>query len=196
MQNMPAMLAYTLRASVNQGNPPLLIVGQGTQTTQFTPAQPQDDSYWFIFLDSNNPTNKVADFLIPGQNNTSIPSGIDAYMSNPQYIFALATQFLSMLHVPQGDFFDYLMSYGAGRELQRIEQLNSTLGCGAIGRPIYLLTGQGGPRGGNNVPPPSYEKGSIDATQYITMSLMPGPNGQPPYSICDCYTYVTRAAGA
>jgi hypothetical protein len=62
-------------------------------------------------------------------------------MSNPQYIFALATQFLSLLHIPQGDFFDYLMKYGAGRQLQRIEQLNSTLGCGSIGRPTYVLTG-------------------------------------------------------
>jgi hypothetical protein len=173
----------------------LVIVGQGTQQTRFTPAQPLDDSYWFLFLDTNNPRNKLADFVVPGQNNTTVPSGIDAYMSNPNCIFALATQYLSMLHVPQGDFFDYLVKYGAGRELQRIEQLNSTLGCGAVGRPVYLLTGQGGPRGGTNVPPPTYEKGSVEmTTQYITMSLMPMPNGQPPYALCDGYTYVTRAA--
>ena len=194
MQNMPPMLAYTLRGSTASGVAPLLIVGIGSQATRFTPANPQDDSYWFVFLDRNNPKNKVADFLVPGQNNTAIPPNVDQYMSNPNCIFALATQNLSMLHVPQGDFFNYLVKYGAGRELQRIEQLNSTLGCGSIGRPLYLLTGEGGPRGSTNPPLASYEKGSLANTEYILMSLMPLPNGQPPYSLCESYTW--RAAAA
>lgn len=196
MQNMPTMLAYTLRSTFYQGSAPLLIVGTGSQAARITPAKPQDDSYWFVFLDRNNPKTKVAEFVVPGQNNNQIPAGVDQYMSNPQYIFAVGTQFLSMLHVPQGDFFNYLIKYGAGRELMRIEQLNAALGCGAIGRPAYSLTGQGGPRGGDNVPPPSYEKGSVDTTPYITMSLMPMPNGQPPYALCDSYSFIAQAMHA
>jgi hypothetical protein len=192
MNNMPNMLAYTIRCSDYSNIPPGLTVGQGSSRVGITPTNPVDDSYWFVFLDRNNPQTKVKDFVIPGQNNTAVPAGVDAYMSNPQYIFALATQFLSLLHIPQGDFFDYLMKYGAGRQLQRIEQLNSTLGCGSIGRPTYVLTGQCGPRGGNNVSPPSYELGSITAVQYLTMSLMPMPDGRPPYGICDSLTYITR----
>lgn len=190
--NMPNMLAYTIRGSFYQNSPPLIVIGQGTNRTSFTPSAPVDDSYWFIFFDQNNPRTKVKEFIIPGNQNTAVPAGLDTYMSNPQYIFAMATQYISLLHIPQGDFFDYLMKYGAGRELQRIEQLNSTLGCGSLSRPNYILTGQGGPRGGKNIPPPSYELGSIATTMYLTMSLMPMPNGQPPYSICDGLTYSTR----
>ena len=80
MQNMPPMLAYTLRGSTASGVAPLLIVGIGPQAARFTPANPQDDSYWFLFLDRNNPKNKVADFLVPGQNNTTIPPNVDQYM--------------------------------------------------------------------------------------------------------------------
>ena len=192
MANMPNMLAYTIRGSFYPNLPPRLLVGQGATKVRIEPTQPADDSYWFAFLDRNNPKTLVKDFVIPGNNNTNVPAGVDAYMSNPLYIFVVATQFLSLLHIPQGDFFDYLMKYGAGRELQRIEQLNSSLGCGSLGRPNYILTGQCGPRGGGNYPPPAYEVGSVSKTKYITMSLMPMPNGQPPYAICDSFTFVTR----
>jgi len=192
MINMPNMLAYTIRGSFSPNTPPYIVVGQGQSKAGIRPANPVDDSYWFVFLDRNNPKTVAKEFVIPGQQNTTVPAGLDAYMSNPQYIFALATQFLSLLHIPQGDFFDYLVKYGAGRELKRIEQLASTLGCGSISRPNYILTGQGGPRGGKNYPPPTYELGSVTATMYFTMSLMPMPNGQPPYSICDGLTYVTK----
>jgi len=165
-----------------------MVVGQGPSKVAITPTNPVDDSYWFVFLDRNNPKAKAKDFVIPGQNNTSVPAGVDAYMSNPQYIFAVVTQFLSLLHIPQGPFFDYLIKYGAGRELQRIEQLNSAFGCGSLSRPNYILTGQGGPRGDKIIPPPSYELGSIAAIQYLTLSLMPMPDGNPPYGICDHFT--------
>ena len=188
-QNMPPMLAYTLVAATNSGLPPRALVGIGAQTARFSPANPQDDSYWFLFIDVNNPRNKVADFVVPGQNNSTVPPNVDQYMSNLNCIFFVATQYLGMNHVPQGPFFDYLTKYGAGRELQRIEQFNSVFGCGGIGRPLYMLTGQGGPRGGTNPPLASFEKASFAAVDYILMSLMPQMNGQPPYSLCESYTW-------
>ena len=108
-------------------------------------------------------------------------------MSNPAYLFALVTQHLSTLHVPQGDFYDYLAAHGAGRELQRLEQINTTLGCGVISYMSYALTGQCGPTNGV-----AYESGSTSNAVLLLMSLMPLPNGQPPYSICDTNTFVTR----
>lgn len=189
MQNM---LAYTIEGSFYSGAPPFIVIGQGSTRKLLKPQNPQDDSYWIAILDSANPTNLVKDFVIPGNQNSSTPAGLDTYMSNPNYIFALATQYLSTLHVPQGDFYDYLVKYGSGRELQRLEQINTSLGCGSIGRMCYLLTGQCGPRGSGTVPPPSYEMGSFQAFLILTMSLMPLPNGQPPYAICDSNTFLTR----
>jgi hypothetical protein len=188
--NMPNMLAYTIKsAGASSGIPPSIIVGQSPTKARIDPTNPADDTFWFAFLDHNNPKNKAQDFVVPGSNNTTIPGGVDQYMTSPNYIFVFSTQFLSILHLPQGPFFDYLIKYGAGRELKRIEQLQSAYGCGVIGRPTYILTGQTGPRGNKIPAPPSYELGSVtSSTQFLTMSLMPMPDGNPPYGICDQLT--------
>ena len=192
MQDMQNMLAYTIRSSNNSGYGPNLCVGQGRTATWMQPQNPQDDSYWIVIIDGMNPKNKVKEWVVPGSNNTSVPADLDGYMSNPQYIFAIATQYLSTLHVPQGDLYDYLVKYGAGRELQRLEQINTVLSCGSISRLNYVLTGMGGPRGGGNPAPPTYEMGSSSGAVLFLKSLMPLPDGQPPYAICDNYTFITR----
>jgi len=190
--NMPNMLAYTIQGSNYPGQPPYLVVGYGSGSAHIKPANPQDDSYWIVLLDANKPTNKVAEFVVPGTQNSAVPAGLDAYMSKPGYIFAVVTQYLSTLHVPQGDFYDYLVKYGAGRALQRLEQINTVLSCGTYSRMSYLLTGMSGPRGAGNYPPPSYEMSSTKDTLLLLMSLMPAPNGEPPYAICDSNTFRTR----
>ena len=192
--NMPNMLAYTIQASATSGYAPYLIVGYGAAAGSLKPQNPQDDSYWIVIMDANKPTTKVAEFVVPGSQNSSVPAGLDAYMSKPGYIFAVVTQYLSTLHVPQGAFYDYLVTYGAGSELQKLEQLNTVLSCGSYSRMSYVLTGQTGPRGPGNYPPPSYEIGSYKYGETILFmkSLMPLPNGQPPYGICDSYTFKTR----
>jgi len=192
MQDMQNMLAYTIQSSNYSGYNPRLIVGQGSTATWMQPQNPQDDSYWIVILDSMNPKNKVKEWVVPGSSNSSVPADLDSYMSNPQYIFAVATQYLSTLHVPQGDLYDYLVNYGAGRELQRLEQINTVLSCGSISRMNYVLTGAGGPRGGGNPAPPTYEVGSSSGAVLFLKSLMPLPDGQPPYAICDNYTFITR----
>ena len=192
MQNMPNMLAYTIRSSNYSGFAPSLTVGQRSTATWIRPQNPQDDSYWIVILDAMNPKNKVTEWVVPGTSNTSVPAGLDNYLGSPQYIFAVVTQFLFSTHVPQGDFYDYLAKYGAGRQLQRLEQLTSVFSYSSFGRMNYLLTGMGGPRGGGNPSPPSYELGSYNGEVLSLMSLMPGPNGQPPYAICDSNTIVTR----
>jgi hypothetical protein len=189
---MPNMLAYTIKGSFNPNTVPYIIVGQGANKNLIKPTAPIDSSYWWAILDATNPHNLVKDFSVSSNNNTTVPAGLDAYMSSPNYIFAMATQFLAMNQIPQGDLYDYLVKYGAGRALGRIEQLGSALGCGSISRPNYILTGQCGPRGPQIPSPPSYEMGSVDTTQILTMSLMPLPNGNPPYSICDSLTFNTR----
>jgi hypothetical protein len=157
MQNMPNMLAYTIVGSLYPGVAPWITIGQKTSMKSIRPNTPADDSYWIVFLDQNNPTNKVKEFVVPGQNNSTVPAGLDTYMIAPGYIFAVVTQYLSTLHVPQGDFYDYLVKFGSGRALQRLEQILTSLNCGYIGHVSYMLTGQSGPRGSGIVSPPSYE---------------------------------------
>jgi hypothetical protein len=187
VQDMPPMLAYTITGSLAPNVYPRMLIGQGPTRKAVWPSAPADDTYWIVFLDANNPTSKVQEFVVPAQNNSAVPSGIDAYMSNPAYLFAVVTQYLNGFHLPQGDFDDYLTAHGAGRELQRLEQLSMTFGCGSISRLSYLLTGRCGPP-----PAVAYENGSNSGPAMLLMSLMPLPNGQPPYSPCNSYTFITR----
>lgn len=191
MAPMQHMLAFTIYPSVYTANKPSVAIDVGSNKTWLAPATAQEDTYWICIIDAKNPRVMVKDFIVKGSNNSTVPPGIDTYMNDPDYLFVVATQTLSTLHVPQGAFFDFLVKYGAGRELQKLEQLNVVLGCGSFGHVSYALTGQCGPRGPNIIPPPSYEKGSIYANYaaLMMMSLMPGANGKPPYAPCDSYTW-------
>jgi hypothetical protein len=187
---MPAMLAYTIQSTLYSTGRPSLIVGFGRDATYMTPASPQDDSYWICILNAKNPREKVKDWVVPGTSNSTVPPGIETYMNDPDYLFAVATQYLSTLHVPQGPFYDFLTKFGAGRELQKLEQLNTVLSCGSYSRMSYVLTGQCGPRDPKKPSPPSYEMGSYtNQPVLMMMSLMPQANGGPPWSICDSYTF-------
>lgn len=189
--NMANMLAYTIQSTLYSGGRPSIIVDYGKNATWMMPDKPQDDSYWIVFLNAKNPREKVKEWVIPGQNNSAVPSGIDTYMNDPDYIFVVATQYLSTLHVPQGPFYDFLTKYGAGRALQRLEQMSTVLSCGSYSHMAYILTGQGGPRDPKLPRPISYEMSSTASAvpALLLMSLMPMPNGGPPYSICDSYTF-------
>lgn len=188
--NMPPMLAYTVQSSPWQNNRPSVTIDVGNNKTGLYPATSMDDSYWFVILDAKNPRVKVKEWVQSAASSSTVPPGIDTYMADPDYLFAVCTQYLSTLHVPQGPLYDFLVKYGAGRELQKLEQINAVLSCGSYGHMSYVLTGQCGPRGGGQPAPPSYEMGSYTAVQaMLLMSLMPQMNGGPPYSICDSYTF-------
>src|SRR5215212_8685670 len=89
---MPPMLAYTIRSPIQTGATPFIRVGQGKSAARVIwPNQtPADNSYWIVILDANKPATKVQEWVVPGQNNTTIPSNLDQYMSNPAYLFAVA----------------------------------------------------------------------------------------------------------
>ena len=185
MTGMPPMLAYTLRAPIQTNAGYALIrIGQGSSAQVLTPNQPKDMTYWIVILDANKPASIVQQWVV--QDNKTVPSDLDKYMSNPAYLFAVVTQVLANGQVPQGPFYDYLTAHGAGRELQKLEQISTyTLPpYGLFGRVSYVLTGQCGPGG------IAYERGSFTEPGVLELSLMPQMNGQPPYSICDSYTFV------
>lgn len=89
MQNM---LAYTIAGSISSGAVPFIAIGQGSTKQFVKPQNPQDDSYWIAILDGANPGNLVKDFVVPGNDNSSVPADLDTYLSSPNYIFALVTQ--------------------------------------------------------------------------------------------------------
>ena len=183
--SMPPMLAYTLRAPIQTNAGYALIrIGQGSSAQVLIPNQPKDMTYWFVILDANKPASIVQQWVV--QDNKTVPSDLDKYMSNPAYLFAVVTQVLANGQVPQGPFYDYLTAHGAGRELQKLEQISSYTAppYGLFARVSYALTGQGGPGG------IAYERSSFSEPALLELSLMPQMNGQPPYSICDSYTFV------
>ena len=187
----PPMLAYTIQSwSQNTSRPgegPSVIVGGGRDSTTMRPDKPQTDSYWIVCISRNNPRQKVKDWIVPGQNSSTVPADIDTYFNDPSNLFAVGTHYLNTHHVPQSAFYDFLTKYGAGRELQKLEQLCTVLGSGTYGVVNYVLTGQCGPRGPGMI---SYEISNYHATAIVMMmSLMPMPDGKPPYSISDSYTF-------
>ena len=185
MMAMPPMLAYTLRAPIQAGAGTALIkIGQGSSVQTLTPNGAKDMTYWIVILDANKPASIVQQWVT--QDNKNPPSNIDNWMKNPAYLFAVVTQVLGSGQVPQGPLYDYLTAHGAGRELQKLEQISTyTLPpYGLFGRVSYILTGQCGPGG------IAYERGSFTEPGVLEMSLMPQMNGQPPYSICDSYTFI------
>jgi hypothetical protein len=160
-QGMPPMIAYAVNSSLyaNDLNKPFIVIDVGAKKTRIMPdnAQQKDDSYWIVVMDSKNPRVKLKDWVVPAAGAT-VPPDMQSYFDNPSNIFAVATQYLSTLHVPQGPFFDFLTKYGAGRELQRLEQVNASLGCGAYGRISYVLTSLCGKREPGQRPPRAMRK--------------------------------------
>lgn len=129
MANGQISLAYTIKGGIRTGVSPSVVVGTGANQRNYGPSTSLDDSFWWYFLD--NATQKILYGLqVPGSSNSTVPSPILPYMTNPNCFFGLVTQSLSTLHVPQGGLYNFLVNYGAGDALNMLEQINATLGSG------------------------------------------------------------------
>jgi hypothetical protein len=114
MSDGQIMLPYTIKAGIISNDYPVVVVGEGTGKRYLGPSNAADNSYWWYFLD-NSTQKLVYSLVVPGSSNSSVPSGIDTYMSNPNLLFGIVTQFLSSFYLPQGALFDYLVTYGRRR---------------------------------------------------------------------------------
>jgi hypothetical protein len=190
-------LAYTIRSSNSDNLSPTIVIDVGRNETIIKPATPTMNTYWIAFLDASNPRVKVKEWIIPGKEHSVVPAGIDTYMNDPRYIYVVATQTLWVYNIPQGPFYDFLAKYGAGRALQRLEQINAqgqVLTSGGYDHVSYCLTSQCGPRGGPLPAPASYEvSGTYESNlpAILLLSLMASSSGGPPYSIMDAYTWTS-----
>jgi hypothetical protein len=190
-------LAFTIQGGGVSNISPWIGIGYPATGTALRPTTTNADLpsefYWVAILNAYQPGILLNEFVIPGSSNSTVPAGLDAAMSDPGIIFVVATKQLSLQNVPTGDWFDFLIKYGAGSELRRLNQLSTTLQPGVFNGAGYVLTGQGGPRGGSNFPPPTYELATItNLATILAMSLMPTANGEPPYSLVESFTVNTR----
>jgi hypothetical protein len=191
MASKQKTLAYTIQGGgasnltpqINIGYP----VGGATLTPRNTRGALLDEFYWVCILMPYTPWIILTDFVIPGSNNSTVPAGVEAAMSEPGNIFVVATRQLSIQHVPTGDWLNYLLKYGAARELQRINQLSTTTTPGLFKNAGYVLASTTGPRGESNIPPPSYEASTLtDPVTIVAMSIK-SYSEDGPYSLIDSY---------
>ena len=117
------MLAYTIRSPIQSGAIPFIRIGQGQTAQTVTPNQPADLSYWIVILDANKPATKVQEWVVQRQHHG--PRQSRSVHEQPGVSLAVVTQVLANGQVPQGAFYDYLAAHGAGRELQKLEQISS-----------------------------------------------------------------------
>lgn len=189
-------LAFTIQGGGVSNITPSIGIGYPVTGTTLTPQTAREDLpdeyYWVAILNAYQPGILLNEFVIPGSSNSTVPAGLDESMSEPGVIFVVTTKQLSLQHVPTGDWYDFLIKYGASRELQRLNQLSTTLQPGVFGGAGYVLTGLGGPRGGTNVPPQSYELSTITKPATIVAMSWMATNGKPPYFLIDSYTVNTR----
>src|SRR5438270_12044583 len=86
---------------------PWIRIGQGPTAQLLTPNQTVNDSYWIVIMDPNKPATKVQEWVVPGQNNTTVPNNLDQYMSNLASLFAEVTQSLPNGQERQASFCYY-----------------------------------------------------------------------------------------
>lgn len=92
------------------------------------------NTYWMVIVDRTN-LNVVANFTFT--DNSSIPAQLKPYAGNSQYFLILNTQNLQSANLPQGDFYNFLISEGAGPQLNAAEQIYEALNCGTWGWMSY-----------------------------------------------------------
>lgn len=92
--------------------------------------------YWAVVIDRTN-LNVVANFTF--SDNSDVPPQLVQYEGNPQYMLVLSTMQLSSTNLPVGKFYQFLVSQGAGAELERVEQIYAALNCGTWGNLGYTL---------------------------------------------------------
>ena len=110
-----------------------ILVAYGQQSVQ--PPSLQPNQYWFVVFDRSS-LNVV--YNVASGDGTSVPNGLAQYNTD-QYILVLTTYVLSIVNLPQGDLYDFLIDNGAGRQLNRLIQINNQIGCGQIGSLAYAL---------------------------------------------------------
>lgn len=128
------------------GNVPMAIVGSlatdwanvviGNNFIDPNPNPAPNNSYWFVVIDLTN-LNVVAN--VTSTSNSDLPSQLNPYVGNPQYLLILTTVGLTFDNLPVGALYSFLQSAGSGPKLEEAEQMFAQLGTGYFSGVGYIL---------------------------------------------------------
>ena len=146
----------------------------GTNSLELVYNQP--NLYWILVIDRTDGSVKE-NFTF--SSNDTVPSQLDPYKGNTQYILVLATQQLSSPNLPTGDLYKYLLSEGAGPELKQLEQIFAAFNCGTWGMMAYAYVAIMGDDSTSG-----FEASAVsDNAAFLVLQLIPVTvNGQTLYS--------------
>jgi len=132
MQTTAQNVPLTIQCCVynNYGN----TVAIGSNTLQIGYTTP--NLYWALVVDLTD-LSVVQNFTF--SDNSDVPAQLAPYENNSKYMLILSTMQLSSINLPVGNFYNFLVSQGAGKELRRIEQIYAALNCGTWGNLGYTL---------------------------------------------------------
>lgn len=161
IQSGPPTVPVTIQGTLMDPRYALLVVGTNEVSPPSTPA----DGLWFVVVDLtdlNIAANQVT------TDSADVPSAVQPYVGNPNYLLILTSLGLQSNNLPQQALYDMLKSAGAGARLDRAEQVFAALGTGTIGWMSYILAStledqQGG----------GFEELSFDYTSIMTFQLLP-----------------------
>jgi hypothetical protein len=156
----PGSVPVTVYGSY-QSNNAMIVVGSQT----YTPNPPIDNNYWYLVLDL---TSLRAVASVVNNNASQIPTSIQPYVGNPQYLLIFVTLAIKSNHLPQGALYSFLHSTGAGDLLQRAEQIGSQINTGWLSHLSYILAATMNPADGSG-----FEEFRYDDYTMLTFQLMP-----------------------
>ena len=152
----------TIQASKEAHLPSEIVIGNNRLSTRTT----TPNLYWVLVLDRADCSVKVN---VTFSENDAVPSQLQPYLGNTQYILVLATQMLASNNLPTGKWHDYLVSEGAGVELLRLEHIFAAFNCGTWGRMAYAYVAIMG-----DSTTDGFESATVqDYTAFLTIDLVP-----------------------
>jgi hypothetical protein len=159
---MASNVPLTIQTVQNSNNDGTIVIGSNTLNLSYST---YSNVYWAVVLDRSDLSVK-ANFTF--SDNSNVPSQLQPFLGNTQYVLILTTQSLSTTNLPQGALYSFLTSEGAGTELKRIEQIYEALNCGTWGWVNYCFVGVLG-----NANTISFEYSSYENTLLSTLYFFP-----------------------
>jgi hypothetical protein len=146
---IPMTVAAPMRDSYQSG----IYIGNRPNVQYFYVPNKGTNQIWLSVFDR---TTLKQVFTYSSTNTSTVPSGIQQYVGNSQYMLVVASYALNTDNLPQGDLYNLIVANGSGSQLTRLEQINEQMSCGEIGHMAYILVNVMG------TGVPGFEESSID----------------------------------
>lgn len=159
---MATNVPLTIQTTQNTNTDGVIVVGTNRLSLAYGT---YSNVYWAVVLDRSDLSVK-ANFTF--SDNSSVPSQLQPFLGNTQYVLILSTQGLTTTNLPQGALYSFLTGEGASTELNRIEQIYEALNCGTWGWVNYCFVGVLG--SANTI---SYEFSTYEETLLSTLYFFP-----------------------